>query len=139
MFNSLISAFYSKHTTIIDILPRLKNASVRTGFEQMKRDGENFKASVSKSLMGAFDIKKVLNPFSAALAGIAGAFSLDKVFSKVSDISGVAKQFGISTDEAQRFQAMAKKVNVDMETLARGGFKAFEQAQAAVSGDSKEA
>lgn len=47
----------------------------------------------------------------------------------------MSRQFGDSPEEIQKLGAAVRKAGGDMETAAKGGFKAFIEAQKAVSGD----
>ena len=120
---------------MIDILVRIKNAAFKTGLQQMESDAEKFQANVSKSIAGAFNVNNLIGPLSAGLAAVSAGFSVGKALEMATDISEVARRFNITAEDAQRLGAAARKMGTDMETVAKGGFKAFLEAQKAVAGD----
>lgn len=119
---------------MIDILVRLKNASVRTGLQQMKQDAEGFKRDVGKSISEAFSFRGITTGIATGFAALAAAITVTaaKIVDAAAAIDDVGDTYGVTADEAQRLKEMGRAAGVEMETMAKGGFKVLSAAQKAL-------
>jgi chemotaxis protein histidine kinase CheA len=102
----------------IEVPVGIKNAAFKAGLDEMRSQAHGFAHAVT----GLF-------------AGISLGAMFDRALEKAKDVHELARRFGDSAEDVQKLGAAAKKVGSDMETVSKGGFKAFLEAQKALSGD----
>ncbi|MGA3170370.1 MAG: hypothetical protein ABSE62_05095 [Chthoniobacteraceae bacterium] len=102
----------------MDVPVGIKNAAFKAGLDEMKSQAAGFAGSVSSLFAGI--------GLGAMFAG---------AMDRAKDVEEVSKKFGDTAENVQKLGNAVKLMGGDMDTVSKGGFKAFLEAQKALSGD----
>lgn len=108
----------------VDVIFRVNNAAVKTGFEQMKQGAARLKTDIASQFAGAFAVGAIVGTLKAAA----------DEFGRVRDLS---ERFGESAESVQRVGFAAKQSGADIEIIAKSLSKATQNASDAAAGNEK--